>query len=258
MSKPLSFYKYQGIKDWSFESLKSQTIYFSSPDNFNDPYDCAVAPFICALSDQDLDRIHEKISSDAATPESVKLELTSINPDVLRKTLLEALNKNLQEAITKFRAIRGISCFSEKNDELLMWAHYADKYKGFCLEFSGSSTIFDKAIKVDYSHTIPSLTAENQFEIFANNNFERILEKLFCTKSASWSYECEWRLLHANAGVKYKYPEDCLTGIYFGSEMSPQHMEDVCATVRRHNKSVKLWKGSRSKTEFKMNFTEYQ
>lgn len=257
MPKPLSFYKYQGIKDWSLDSLKSQTIYFSPPDNFNDPYDCAVAPFICALSDQDIGRIREKISSDTATPESVKLELSSINPDTLREVLLQTLNKNLEQAITRFRAMRGISCFSEKNDELLMWAHYADKYKGFCLEFSSNNALFDKAIKVDYSHTIPSLNAENQFEILANNNFEGILEKLFCTKSESWSYEREWRLLHANAGVKYKYPEDCLTGVYFGSEMSRQHMEDVCAMVRRYNKDVKLWKGSRSKTEFKMSFTEY-
>lgn len=37
--------------------------------------------------------------------------------------------------IKKNRKIRGVSYFSEVNNELLMWAHYSSCYKSFCLKF---------------------------------------------------------------------------------------------------------------------------
>jgi hypothetical protein len=32
----------------------------------------------------------------------------------------------------------GVACFSALPDDLLMWAHYADKHRGVCLKFVGN------------------------------------------------------------------------------------------------------------------------
>jgi hypothetical protein len=35
----------------------------------------------------------------------------------------------------------GLACFSETNESVLMWAHYADNYSGICIEYSSADLI---------------------------------------------------------------------------------------------------------------------
>ncbi|MFN3847964.1 MAG: DUF2971 domain-containing protein [Spirosomataceae bacterium] len=40
MNKQRKLYQYQGVNNYSLQNLKNHQIYFNSPLNFNDPYDC--------------------------------------------------------------------------------------------------------------------------------------------------------------------------------------------------------------------------
>lgn len=42
----------------------------------------------------------------------------------------------LNRITDKFLANSSVTCFSETNDDFLMWAHYASKHTGICMEFS--------------------------------------------------------------------------------------------------------------------------
>lgn len=59
---------------------------------------------------------------------------------VLRKLGLpldeEAFMAELKRLTRKFLENSYASCFSEKNDDFLMWSHYAGKHSGICLEFA--------------------------------------------------------------------------------------------------------------------------
>ncbi len=48
-TKPKKLYKYEAFTEQSLKNLKAQAIYFGSPKNFNDPYDCALTPVITPL-----------------------------------------------------------------------------------------------------------------------------------------------------------------------------------------------------------------
>lgn len=148
---------------------------------------------------------------------------------------------------------RGISCFSDVNDELLMWSHYAGRYKGFCLEFDTKHPPLQKMRKVKYLTKIPRIDPAT---LLLNDDFESVMD-LFSTKSTSWSYEREWRVFHAEAGTAYHYPTECLTGIYFGPEISSEALEIVCLILQGQNPGVRFWKGRRSETEFKVEFDEF-
>lgn len=39
---PDTIFKYQGFNVLSLQNLKAQAIYFASPSQFKDPYDCAI------------------------------------------------------------------------------------------------------------------------------------------------------------------------------------------------------------------------
>jgi hypothetical protein len=134
-----------------------------------------------------------------------------------------------------------------------MWSHYGGRYKGFCLEFSTSAETFANIRKVRYAPTLPAIGAAT---ILLGDNFDPVLE-LFCTKSLAWSYEKEWRLMHAVAGTEYGYSAEVLTGVYFGPDIDRQLLEIVCLILAGQNEKVRLWRGTRSTTEFRVLFEEF-
>lgn len=135
-----------------------------------------------------------------------------------------------------------------------MWAHYSEKYSGFCLEFKTNNEIFEKARKVIYTENMPKL---NAVSIYADGERGEILNKLFCTKSKSWEYEKEWRCIHSDAGTAYTYPTELLTGVYFGPKTDPTNIEIICLILQGKNNSVRFWKGKRSEEKFKLDFDEF-
>jgi hypothetical protein len=57
--------------------------------------------------------------------------------------------------VRKSRFERGVACFSAAADNLLLWAHYADGHRGFCLEFDTSDPVFEKIQRVGYTQEWP-------------------------------------------------------------------------------------------------------
>lgn len=112
----------------------------------------------------------------------------------------------------------GVACFSSKCDDLLMWAHYADGHRGFCLEFSTQSEPFSRAEPVTYCDSIPEV---NPLDILdGKSTGPDLMQMMLRTKFTCWQYEEEWRILHMRAGTAYSYPFEALTGVYFGVSMS--------------------------------------
>jgi Protein of unknown function (DUF2971) len=247
---PPRLYKYEPFNEQSLKNLKAQGIYFGSPVNFNDPYDCALHPVICQPSDNDVEAVRTCYLNHPLSKAFAKKFLAPTTKQ-LREMLIRSGYAVITDAQENFKQ-RGVSCFSEVNNDLLMWSHYGDKYKGFCLEFNTSQEPFQKARKVQYSSMMPVIDVAT---LLLHNSFEVVMD-LFSTKSNSWAYEQEWRVIHAQAGTFYIYPPDCLTGVFFGPEMSAEAREIICLILQGQNPNVKFWLGRRSRTEFKVEFEE--
>ena len=250
MTPPPSLYKYEAFSTQSLLNLKRQIIYFGSPLNFNDPYDCALTPNIVDPSDAEVIHLRDEYLKGPGIPITVRSEFETSSISQLRASVLRAATTGFHQAVQAFLAKRGVACFSETNDNLLMWSHYGGRYKGFCLEFDTSSEPFRNVTPVRYVPKLPLITIS---QVLLDKTFSPIRE-LFCTKSTAWKYESEWRAIHAEAGTQYCYPSSALTGIYFGPDIEQQSMEIVCLILAGQNDTVKLWRGHRSTNEFKVNF----
>ncbi len=249
MRLPDKLYKYESFTIQSLLNLKTQTVYFSPPSGFNDPYDCGLKAQLKDPTTSDIEKLREKyLAKD--WPNDVIKKIKSASLEQLKPTLIRAARQANEQIIEEFISTRGVSCFSEVNDELLMWAHYADKYTGFCLEFKTDNELFEKARKVHYVDKIPKLDIQS---IYAEGDRDEMLD-LFCTKSKSWEYESEWRVIHGNAGTAYTYPVEALTGVYFGPNMPFEVFEVICLVLQGQNSHVKFWQGKRSDTNFKVEF----
>ncbi|WP_194089619.1 DUF2971 domain-containing protein [Vibrio hibernica] len=232
-------------------NLKSQAIYFNSPLNFNDPFDCRMdikfrvpyideVPYILKFLREEL-KDHPKLT-----------EIESQSTGELAAMGVVLAENMLKERANEVFKSRGVCCFSESNDNLLMWSHYASSAKGFCLEFDTDNEHFGKLLPVEYLDNPPELDYRKIFSI----DGLYFLKALFCTKSSNWSYEKEWRALHSEINKVYHYPKESLTGVYFGPEADQDFLEIICLIIQGQNPEAKFYKGTRSKEHYKVTFEE--
>ena len=131
---PKSFYKYDTISVQSLHNLKSQVLYFGSPLDFNDPYDCSLSPIISPPSNAEIESIRKYYLANPDMQPKIKQEFLNASIDKLREMFMKVGRETIEKAASDFLNNRGVTCFSERNDNLVMWSHYGGHYKGFCLE----------------------------------------------------------------------------------------------------------------------------
>jgi hypothetical protein len=252
MPAPLRLYKYESLTARTLQNMKGQILYFGSPLAFNDPYDCALTPNIKSPTDEETEAVRAAYLSQERLTEQQRHEFKTKTTQELREMLLRAAHGAIKQATDAFLKSRGVTCFSEKRDDLLMWSHYGGRYRGVCLEFDTQVEPFGKVKPVRYLSALPQLDIAS---ILLNKDFDPV--ELYCTKSDSWCYEHEWRALHNVAGTQYIYPPEALTGVYFGPDIDNESLEIVCLVLAGQNESVRFYKGSRSTTEFRVLFEEF-
>lgn len=221
----------------------------ASPKLFNDPFDCSVQFQLKGLTNAEINQLRRKLlkidgiqlyGDDLAqsSNENLKVLLENIAREVLDKLKENFLDSN------------GVCCFSETNTDLLLWGHYADSFKGFCLEFNTDFDPFTKFNKVTYLEEFPEV---DTFNLLLNSD-PSFINDLFCSKSKRWAYEKEWRVLHDNAGTLFNYESKCLKAIYFGPRIEPAFFEILSLILLGQNPDVELWRGKLSKNKFNIEF----
>lgn len=99
-------------------------------------------------------------------------------------------NRYLDENV---RNTWGYLSFSKSWDSPLMWSHYADRHRGVCLEFdgtSGSKPFFD--VQYSKKRIFKGITIEGFSEFVSKDNMVELLG----TKAKGWEYEQEVRYMH--------------------------------------------------------------
>lgn len=226
----MPLYKYQSCPendsakmDWVRQLLVNHTLYFSSRKLFNDPFDCVV-PCFQQIPGTIIKRFSEEFV-DLKFKDTSEVEKENLITELMSVKALEDIRNLLQDEVDK----AGIVCFSQVRDDILMWAHYADKHKGVCFEFDGSDNclFFGEAQPVEYK----SFT-----QIPLDKNRERQMTRVILTKSKHWMYEKEYRIFRpVNAGSQLDYPVELLTGIIFGCMMPNKVRETIRQWVEEGN-----------------------
>ena len=110
------------------KNIQDATLYFNTPDGFNDPFDCSPSYNVSPKSREELLKRFSKENYgkfDATLiAEACKISGSEFN----------GIFKN-SDYDRFYTARRGITCFSKDNANILMWSHYASNHKGVCLGF---------------------------------------------------------------------------------------------------------------------------
>jgi len=234
-SIPVKLYKYQPFSQHPEENLKKRQIYFPTPSELNDPFDCAV-PFKLTDSTNEELGIAFHMFSDPLEDKKVISDqyLTDGKPDKRLGVDIDHLAKRVNNIQLNYFQKMGVACFSDspsqKPDNILLWSHYANGHKGFCLEFDTSFPPF-QGLEIDmqevkYKTEYPSTSSVSAViggKIWIN---------ALITKSNEWSYEHEWRLIVDKGATVCNYDPKALTAIYFGCLMPIDQKEKIVQILK--------------------------
>jgi len=229
--------------------LKESKYYFAPVHTFNDPLDCAVEPLYELPS---IEKIIENQAKVLQDNDGISLQEALRKSQIIRKIPIPELEKLLQrlrdDIQNMLRVELGILSLSEKNDNILMWSHYADYHKGFCIEFKRSQTNPLRVSQpVQYVKEYPCF---NYFDDLPGN----IATKIILTKADSWSYEAEWRGIQ-KANSEVPYADDMITGIIFGLNMPEDHKNEIYQIVK-DKKHIKFYQVELMPRKFKLATTQ--
>lgn len=142
---------------------------------------------------------------------------------------------------------------AERNDNIVMWSHYADEHKGICLAFRTDieATFFADALPVVYDDKYPSL---NLREIVENPDLRKAAPWML-TKSTNWGYEREWRILEFQAGPGPRtFPAHCLSAVFLGCRIPDHGREKVMQWVSAFPSNLSVHQAHPSPTDFCLTF----
>ena len=253
-SPPPKLYKYQPYNSQTLDNLRNCRIWLSKPIKFNDPFDCATNFKISSHTAKDWKALYKKYKKVIDKKEEFDLKYITkghVNK-AFKDSAMSGLIDAIQEKVDETRNQNGVACFSEVVDNILMWAHYADGHRGFCLEFDTKNEPFSQAFPVVYSNFVPIL---NMADILIRNLTDKLLE-LVTTKASLWSYEEEWRVIHNKGNKAYGVAKETLTGLYFGTEMPLAHKEEIFQIL--NGSSTKLYEMQKVDGEFKVTFRPFE
>lgn len=193
----MSVFKYRGESKFSRDvgNLESNMFYAAPLSELNDPAEGFV------------------------NQENLMLQIDVLADLYLKKNTSDIELKNSIDTVLAFREKSGIYSLSKVNDDELLWSHYGESHKGFCIEYDYEKLFaFEEregSLKVDvaYSLNIPVLELEDL------NNKQQFIQKVIGSKSVKWEYEQENRILTTQFGL-HEYDFRAVKGIYFGLRMS--------------------------------------
>jgi hypothetical protein len=253
-TSPRTVFKYEGVNEHSLQNLKARSIHFGSPVHFNDPYDCTITARVIDPTAEDLEVMRRTYVERAKDYPKIQSQFELYSQDELRQFLVRVSVGTFQRDKERFLNEKGVACFSERNDDLLMWGHYGGRYRGYCLEFRTDYQPFTKLRKVRYVASIPTI---DLVPFVVARDAEQILD-LYCTKSSVWGYEKEWRAIHNKAGTRFGYSRYALKAVYFGPSIDSDARESVRDALRIAMLDASCWQGKKSESEFKIEFEQLE
>ncbi|MBP1908257.1 DUF2971 domain-containing protein [Methanolobus bombayensis] len=243
---PNIFYKYRSVNENTIKMLENQELYFSGASDFNDPFDSKADLIWRGNKDDWMSFLYRMgIKNHAQREQSIKENLKNGS---LRNRKGEYL---LDPNRTAFKVLKGniqlnnkpdfprACCFSEDNDSILMWSHYADEHKGICLCFkskiieTGDFLYLDSnpdpylLFPITYQEDMPE-----QVNMLSSYEPEELVSFL-CTKHFDWKYEKERRLImwpidfNTHGQYTKKFRKEDLEGIIFGLNTPTDHIKMI-------------------------------
>lgn len=236
-------YKYKDISRDGIahveDMLRNNRIWFSSPIDFNDPFDCRCMFDIRNTREQVVLRKAEFLVKHGATLSealaNAEREIPTSSAELEKWQELQ-INGHSHRAATS-----AILCLTEVCDNPIMWTHYAKMHTGICIVFcirdqndDSHINFIAEAQRIEYSDRCPLIN-------FVQDGGLEIVRKALLTKSTPYYYEAEWRIVRYDDGPGPKpIPNGIVGGVILGVQMHSAERERVIQACADYDGAVDI------------------
>lgn len=234
------------FRDWNNQYhrliISKQELFFSGFDSFNDPFDINL-PF----KDKFDFSLKDMLLLLSGQYKFSKVEISKVKEKFQDIDLTSSFGEYMKAKNEKFKEMEdnlGILCLASYCDNPLMWGHYGNSQKGFCIGFNREKLIEELGSKIDkrkinyspvkYNKLIPQnkiiLAGKDQIMEEAT---KYLTNRLF-TKSKDWSYEKEFRIVVINFVNKvFKIEGSIINEVIFGYKMNKASKIEIRAICEK-------------------------
>ncbi|WP_272151837.1 DUF2971 domain-containing protein [Tenacibaculum aiptasiae] len=181
------------------------------------------------------------------------------------------------DKIKKHREEIGVCCFSIKNDNPLMWGHYTDNYRGFCLKFKRANILKNEFVTLNnftsYINEYEPLNKNLRVvkdELYKSNRLntrdKETIDKIltvsfeYFVKYIDWSYEHEYRAVSFNTSSferKLRFSKCDLEEIYIGHKMNKDSYERLIKILKENYPNIKVFNIKPDTAYIRLNYKEF-
>ncbi|CDU14906.1 MULTISPECIES: DUF2971 domain-containing protein [Vibrio] len=253
-----SIYKFFPYNAHDLDALANNYLWFSHYSNFNDPFEDIFINNALVNNDTSFDlnkaiKMYKLISKDRIEAHVIEQEiLEMMEQDVFERHYHETMSKTFegtQNEFDRFVAESKACCFARDSifgpalENRLMWSHYADGLRGFCVEYDKNMLI--RGISEHIGQEV--LLSPMNYGELKTFNFSDILlqtaqsidlnDKMFgigsiaCFKSKEWEYESEFRLV-TDVANSIEIPPQSILSITVGAKMPPLKLNTLKSILR--------------------------
>ncbi|MGY5453509.1 DUF2971 domain-containing protein [Agarivorans sp. MS3-6] len=253
-------YKFQSLNILNLAAIGASDVWFSSMNELNDPFEG-----LSKIEEVDADRAfshsigwYAQVLVDLkgySSAEAIKEAQNKYHSDPPRfiEFVEEEVSKGYEGA-KEFQ--QSLSVYSASWDlknsplissvyNILMWSHYGDGLKGYCLKFD-TALLLDSIKQLNLNCNVglsPVKYTSSLSEISKYQSPKSLLESFVhkaLNKSEHWEYEREVRFLSNKHGL-HKFDSQALKEVYIGSKMPKQHRELLLSVLARVYSHVKIF-----------------
>ncbi|WP_353778011.1 DUF2971 domain-containing protein [Winogradskyella sp. 3972H.M.0a.05] len=243
------YYKYLPPERLSY--LDNELLRYTQPIDLNDPFECLPKK----PTEKELRAVIKKVS-ELLPKKRIPL---NVNAEILE------LEKMYSEAYVKVNNDIGILSLTKNWNNTLMWAHYTNSHKGFCVGFDPKDKYFHDYLSTDgeESKTVKEVVySDKRVEIPMEFEKKALGFEPFITKSTDWKYEEEIRIISSlNLSDKkidgnpldihlFKVPHNSIKEIIAGANMKKNN-EDLIKDFCSKN-GIQFYKSKISDEQFNM------
>jgi len=226
-------YKYRGgAFERDLKSLKNNEFWASNTKQLNDPCEGLI------------------------TSNSYQQQINILkNVFYQHKNNIALIEQSLTNIIDMKDTKLGIFSLSKRYNDELLWAHYADSHKGFCIEYNLEKLLSKQDPKhrffdIQYSNKIPNFDLST---VINQNDPDKLIKIMLGFKSQRWNYENELRVITENQGSNI-YDFRAVTAIYFGLKAPKDDIEQIMQTLQGRN--VKYFQMKLKQNSFELEATQ--
>ncbi|CDT80658.1 conserved hypothetical protein [Vibrio coralliirubri] len=281
----MKLYKFRQVDTYSLAGLANNTLWFSNLNDFNDPFEGSyILDGKISNSARKLLLEHTEPKSKSAVDREERQKMLAelgITDDGANKKefLYKLVSRDFKKALIGTVHDSKAVCLSHYDEdpeldplyENLMWSHYANGLRGFCLVFDRESLLTFhyeqelsiRPIEVKYQDTpitlsISDFVRSNMVLNATPSNMIEEVTQTIGTKSSAWAYEKEFRMLSLEKDNAQPYPPECLAEIVIGEKMPKDQQILVINTAKSANPDIQIKLARLKENTYQLEIVDYE